>query len=65
VGLLLILTGITGLAFPLLVTALAQLDIPRQIEGSLLLPKGSHAGVQNRTELKRFKASPSPPAVRP
>jgi K+-transporting ATPase ATPase C chain len=40
VGLLLILAGITGLAYPLLVTAVADLSAPRPAAASLVAPEG-------------------------
>jgi K+-transporting ATPase ATPase C chain len=41
---LLLLTAITGLAYPLLVTGLAQVAFPRQANGSLVVKKGQVAG---------------------
>jgi K+-transporting ATPase ATPase C chain len=43
-GILLMMTVITGIIYPLLVTAAAQLIFPRQANGSLIVNNGSNAG---------------------
>ena len=61
--LFLILTLVTGIAYPLLVTGLAQLMFPAQAGGSLILrdgkPVGSSLIGQNFSDSKHFWGRPS------
>jgi len=67
--LLLLLTALTGIAYPLLVTGLAQLAFPRQAGGSLVLqagqPVGSRLIGQSFADPKHFWSRPSASAPQP
>ena len=63
VSLFVLLTVITGVAYPLLVTGVAKLAFPRQAEGSLIVKDGKAVGSrlisQTFTEPKYFWGRPS------
>lgn len=67
--LLLILTGLTGIAYPLLVTVIAQIAFPSQAGGSLLMrdgkPVGSSLIGQAFSDPKHFWSRPSATAPQP
>lgn len=67
--LFLILTAITGVAYPLLVTGIAQVIFPNQAAGSLVLNKGQIVGStligQNFSDPKHFWSRPSATAPQP
>lgn len=67
--LLLLMTVITGIAYPLLVTGLAQVLFPAQARGSLVLtaqgPVGSRLIGQNFTDPKHFWGRPSATTPQP
>jgi K+-transporting ATPase ATPase C chain len=67
--LLLILTALTGIAYPLLVTAVAQVAFPIQAGGSLLIrdgkPVGSSLLGQAFSDPKHFWSRPSATAPQP
>ena len=67
--LFLILTAITGVAYPLLVTGIAQVIFPTQAAGSLVLNKGQIVGStligQNFSDPKHFWSRPSATAPQP
>ncbi|MCT2385534.1 potassium-transporting ATPase subunit KdpC [Erwinia pyrifoliae] len=69
VFLLLLLTLITGLLYPLLTTTLAQWMLPQQANGSLLLEQGNVRGSalvgQNVTRPQYFQGRPSATGDRP
>ena len=60
---LLVLTVLTGVVYPLLVTAIAQVAFPRQANGSLVLMNGRVVGsmllAQGSTNLANFWPRPS------
>jgi K+-transporting ATPase ATPase C chain len=63
VGMLLLMTVITGIAYPLVVTGLAQVLFPSQANGSLIVKDGKPIGStligQSFTEPKYFWGRPS------
>ena len=67
--LLLILTLLTGVAYPLLVTGVAQVAFPTQAGGSLLLQNGKAVGSsligQNFSDPKHFWSRPSATSPQP
>jgi K+-transporting ATPase ATPase C chain len=67
--LLLLLTAITGLAYPFAVTGLAELLFPKQADGSLILrdgkPTGSALIGQSFTDRKYFWGRPSATTPQP
>ena len=67
--LLLILTALTGIVYPLLVTGLAQVAFPTQANGSLLLRDGKAMGSsligQSFSDPKHFWSRPSATAPQP
>ena len=67
--LLLILTALTGIVYPLLVTGLAQVAFPTQANGSLLLRDGKATGSsligQSFSDPKHFWSRPSATAPQP
>jgi K+-transporting ATPase ATPase C chain len=67
--LLLILTAITGVAYPLVVTGLAQALFPAPASGSLVVSKGQIVGStligQNFSDPKHFWSRPSATAPQP
>ena len=67
--LLLILTALTGIAYPLLVTGVAQIAFPTQSGGSLLMrdgkPVGSSLIGQSFSDPKHFWSRPSATAPQP
>ena len=67
--LFLILTAITGVAYPLLVTGIAQAIFPTQAAGSLVISKGQIVGStligQNFSDPKHFWSRPSATAPQP
>ena len=67
--LLLILTAITGVAYPLLVTGIAQIAFPSQANGSLLVRDGKVVGSsligQSFSDPKHFWSRPSATAPQP
>src|SRR6185312_11228071 len=67
--LLLILTALTGIAYPLLVTVIAQIAFPSQAGGSLLMrdgkPVGSSLIGQAFSDPKHFWSRPSATAPQP
>jgi potassium-transporting ATPase KdpC subunit len=67
--LFLILTAITGVAYPLVVTGLAQALFPAQAAGSLVVSKGQIVGSaligQNFSDPKHFWSRPSATAPQP
>jgi K+-transporting ATPase ATPase C chain len=69
VVLLLILTALTGVAYPLLVTAVAQVAFPTQVGGSLLMrdskPVGSSLIGQAFSDPKHFWSRPSATVPQP
>ncbi|WP_088189250.1 potassium-transporting ATPase subunit KdpC [Desulfosporosinus sp. FKA] len=62
-AMLLVMTVLTGIAYPLVVTGLAQLFFPHQANGSLVYQNGKMVGSQligqNFTDLKYFQSRPS------
>lgn len=68
-SLFLLLTLVTGLAYPLLVTGVAKLAFPAQAEGSLILKDGEPIGSaligQNFSDPKHFWGRPSATAPMP
>jgi K+-transporting ATPase ATPase C chain len=67
--LFLVLTLITGVAYPLVVTGIAQAAFPRQAAGSLLIKDGKAVGSsligQNFSDPKHFWSRPSATAPQP
>jgi K+-transporting ATPase ATPase C chain len=67
--LLLILTALTGIVYPLLVTGLAQIAFPSQANGSLLMRDGKAVGSsligQSFSDPKHFWSRPSATAPQP
>ena len=67
--LFLILTAITGIAYPLVVTGLAQAIFPEQAAGSLVVSNGQAVGSrlvgQNFSDPKHFWSRPSATAPQP
>ncbi len=67
--LLLIMTGITGVAYPLVVTGIAQVLFPQQAGGSLIVKDGktvgSHLIGQSFSDPKYFWSRPSATAPQP
>ena len=67
--LFLVLTAITGVAYPLVVTGLAQALFPTQAAGSLVVSKGQIVGSaligQNFSDPKHFWSRPSATAPQP
>jgi K+-transporting ATPase ATPase C chain len=69
VSLFVLLSVVTGLAYPALVTAIAQATFPRQANGSLIVRDGQTVGSaligQNFTDPKYFWGRPSATAPMP
>jgi K+-transporting ATPase ATPase C chain len=63
ITMLILLTAVTGIAYPMVVTGIAQLIFPRQANGSLLVQKGKPIGStligQSFTDPKYFWGRPS------
>jgi K+-transporting ATPase ATPase C chain len=63
VSLFVLLTAVTGIAYPLVVTGIAKVAFPDQAAGSLIVengkPVGSHLIGQNFTDSKYFWGRPS------
>ena len=67
--LFLLLTLVTGIAYPLVVTGIAQVAFPAQAGGSLIIqngkPVGSHLIGQNFSDPKHFWSRPSATSPQP
>lgn len=67
--LFLLLTLVTGIAYPLVVTGIAQVAFPTQAAGSLVIrdgkPVGSHLVGQNFSDPKHFWSRPSATSPQP
>jgi hypothetical protein len=66
VGLALILTGIAGLAYPLLLTVLAHLAVPPQVQAGVVVQEGTSPGPAGQSlsgPQDRAPQAPAPPAA--
>ncbi|HJW23467.1 MAG TPA: potassium-transporting ATPase subunit KdpC [Rhodocyclaceae bacterium] len=69
VSLFVLLSAVTGVAYPLVVTGVAKAAFPEQAGGSLIVKEGKPVGSsligQNFTDLKHFWGRPSPTSPQP